>query len=344
MAELERSEHGDSGRARGWMLRAVRARTIRRTADGYVSDLWRPVSPVTDGSMRSSGRRRWRRCPRTRAHRRGLAVRGSDAGVAAPGPGRGLCRRANRRSRSRWPRSRQRLRRTIRRLRRPSKRRRHRCFVPGRTPPATAHPRFPLSFPSCARRTIPASTMSRQATNSPSPRTGAASGRRLARLPVPPRRVSAIQPDPARFAAISRFPDQPNLRVLAKPRAARYQVRERFLSHAGHAAWSAAIAQLVEHVIRNDGVGGWSPSSAPVKLTKNSDFLDRAWRRAVISSERRTTARVLNCVEARRRRWRDFAERPGEVEDDGYRLREIILRGQKEATHEVLDFPFVVLP
>ncbi len=48
MAELERGEHGDSGRARAWMLRAVRARHDPVwTADGYVSDRWRPVSPVT---------------------------------------------------------------------------------------------------------------------------------------------------------------------------------------------------------------------------------------------------------------------------------------------------------
>jgi HemY protein len=48
MAELERSEHGDSGKARAWTLRAVRARHDPAwTADGYVSDRWRPVSPVT---------------------------------------------------------------------------------------------------------------------------------------------------------------------------------------------------------------------------------------------------------------------------------------------------------
>jgi HemY protein len=48
MAELERGEHGDSGRARAWMLRAVRAaHDPVWTADGYVSDRWRPVSPVT---------------------------------------------------------------------------------------------------------------------------------------------------------------------------------------------------------------------------------------------------------------------------------------------------------
>jgi HemY protein len=48
MAEIERTEHGDSGRARTWTLRAVRARHDPAwTADGYVSDRWRPVSPVS---------------------------------------------------------------------------------------------------------------------------------------------------------------------------------------------------------------------------------------------------------------------------------------------------------
>src|SRR4051812_26811544 len=48
MAEVERNEHGDSGRARAWTLRAVRAlHDPAWTADGYVSDRWRPVSPVS---------------------------------------------------------------------------------------------------------------------------------------------------------------------------------------------------------------------------------------------------------------------------------------------------------
>jgi HemY protein len=48
MAEIERTEHGDSGRARAWTLRAVRAlHDPVWTADGYVSDKWRPVSPVS---------------------------------------------------------------------------------------------------------------------------------------------------------------------------------------------------------------------------------------------------------------------------------------------------------
>ncbi|MGX9391313.1 heme biosynthesis HemY N-terminal domain-containing protein [Nitrobacteraceae bacterium UC4446_H13] len=48
MAEIERTEHGDSGRAREWTMRAVRALPDPVwTADGYVSDRWRPVSPLT---------------------------------------------------------------------------------------------------------------------------------------------------------------------------------------------------------------------------------------------------------------------------------------------------------
>jgi HemY protein len=48
MAEIERTEHGDSGRARAWALRAVRAlHDPVWTADGYVSASWRPVSPVS---------------------------------------------------------------------------------------------------------------------------------------------------------------------------------------------------------------------------------------------------------------------------------------------------------
>jgi HemY protein len=47
-ARLEEMEHGDDGRAREWMTRAVRARRDPAwTADGFVSDRWMPVSPVT---------------------------------------------------------------------------------------------------------------------------------------------------------------------------------------------------------------------------------------------------------------------------------------------------------
>ncbi len=48
MAEIEELEHGDVGRAREWVARAVRAaRDPAWTADGFVSDRWLPVSPVT---------------------------------------------------------------------------------------------------------------------------------------------------------------------------------------------------------------------------------------------------------------------------------------------------------
>jgi len=46
MAEIERSESGDEGRAREWMARALRAaHDPAWTADGVVSDRWMPVSP-----------------------------------------------------------------------------------------------------------------------------------------------------------------------------------------------------------------------------------------------------------------------------------------------------------
>jgi HemY protein len=48
MAEIEQAEHGDEGRAREWMARALRApRDPAWTADGFVSDRWMPVSPIT---------------------------------------------------------------------------------------------------------------------------------------------------------------------------------------------------------------------------------------------------------------------------------------------------------
>jgi HemY protein len=48
MAEIEDGEHGDKGRARQWVARAVRApRDPMWTADGYASLTWAPVSPAT---------------------------------------------------------------------------------------------------------------------------------------------------------------------------------------------------------------------------------------------------------------------------------------------------------
>jgi HemY protein len=48
MAELERAEHNDEGRAREWLARAVNAAPDPAwTADGHVSDQWLPASPIT---------------------------------------------------------------------------------------------------------------------------------------------------------------------------------------------------------------------------------------------------------------------------------------------------------
>jgi HemY protein len=48
MAELEEKEHNDEGRAREWMARALYGRRDPAwTADGFVSQRWLPISPVT---------------------------------------------------------------------------------------------------------------------------------------------------------------------------------------------------------------------------------------------------------------------------------------------------------
>ena len=64
MAEIERTEHGDSGRARAWTLRAVRAlHDPVWTADGYVSaSLAAGIAGVGPASTPFNGRRRWRHC------------------------------------------------------------------------------------------------------------------------------------------------------------------------------------------------------------------------------------------------------------------------------------------
>ncbi len=59
MAEIEEAEHGDTGRVREWMSRAVRAaRDPVWTADGVVSERWLPVRR-TAGSTASNGNCRW---------------------------------------------------------------------------------------------------------------------------------------------------------------------------------------------------------------------------------------------------------------------------------------------
>ena len=48
MADIEDAETGDQGKVREWLARAVRApRDPAWTADGYVSEIWLPVSPIS---------------------------------------------------------------------------------------------------------------------------------------------------------------------------------------------------------------------------------------------------------------------------------------------------------
>jgi HemY protein len=48
MAEIEAGEHGDQGRVRGWLTRALAApRDPVWTADGQIFEHWAPVSPVS---------------------------------------------------------------------------------------------------------------------------------------------------------------------------------------------------------------------------------------------------------------------------------------------------------
>ncbi|MEM7214623.1 MAG: heme biosynthesis HemY N-terminal domain-containing protein [Pseudomonadota bacterium] len=48
MADIEEGQHGDHGRMRDWLSRAVRAPADEAwTADGHVSEEWLPMSPVT---------------------------------------------------------------------------------------------------------------------------------------------------------------------------------------------------------------------------------------------------------------------------------------------------------
>ncbi len=48
MAEIEEGEHGDRGRVRDWLARAVRApRDPNWVADGHVFEAWAPISPIS---------------------------------------------------------------------------------------------------------------------------------------------------------------------------------------------------------------------------------------------------------------------------------------------------------
>src|SRR5438132_6308717 len=66
------------------------------------------------------------------------------------------------------------------------------------------------------------------------------------------------RPRPAAGGDFCRAGAATNPVFLANRGSARYQVRALRVAP-GRRVWSAAIAQLVEHVIRNDGVTGSSP-------------------------------------------------------------------------------------
>src|SRR3979409_2022816 len=65
--------------------------------------------------------------------------------------------------------------------------------------------------------------------------------------------------------------------VLANPPGARYQDARAFAGHwPDRVAGSAAIAQLVEHVIRNDGVTGSNPVCGTNQINHLASFREFA--------------------------------------------------------------------
>ena len=273
MAEIERTEHGDSGRARAWTLRAVRAlHDPVWTADGYVSAIWRPVSPVSGRidafqwqmplaalpsdrnaaieaspfeqamlAPRAAPPNRLESRPESEAGQRGAAERAGARGGTGQFADPGRSRRAGPRRCA------------------PAARRIGRGHAGAAVPRPRGSPEghrqdaakgapsgIPPVLPDLAgarRSRHRRRGGARRIRGTTAPRAGP--GRRLARLSVPLGQL--IRP----FAGIAFF--------LPKGRCP--------ISGAGVFAplaraaslWFAAIAQLVEHVIRNDGVTGSSP-------------------------------------------------------------------------------------
>ena len=208
MAEIERTEHGDSGRARAWTLRAVRAlHDPVWTADGYVSSTWRPVSPVS-GRLDAFV---WQTPVAALPSDKNATIEPSpfeEAMLAPPAPRREPPRQPEpvpvpaRRARSNWRRRPNRTilrwlrlrrnRRLSRHPRSPNRRRspprrcsaRAPCSARARTCsnticPGPPHRAFRRSSRFCGRPTIPGSTTNRSATNSrnkPSPPARPAAG------------------------------------------------------------------------------------------------------------------------------------------------------------------------
>ena len=278
MAEIERGEHGDTGRARAWMLRAVRARHDPVwTADGYVSDRWRPVSPVT-GRLDAF---QWQTPVAALPSDKGAAIESSpfEEAMLAPRPRRAVvlepppvapaapkqsrvepCGRAARRRPGQ--RRRPRRRRTgpgrggPRRHRRPQPNRPRSlprpCSAPARTFRRRFRRRIPAVIPIIRAPMTPESTTKARRTNSPSksarPRRKPAAGAGFCRAGAALRGFVKLGRAQNR---LKRFSCQAGRCPISGG--------TRFQPCAERRVWSAAIAQLVEHVIRNDGVTGSSP-------------------------------------------------------------------------------------
>ena len=298
MAEIERTEHGDSGRARAWTLRAVRAlHDPAWTADGYVSDRWRPVSPVT-GRLDAF---QWQTPVAALPSDKGAAIESSafeEAMLATPRravvlePPKDVDARAGRRA------GRTRAAPRLQRLRRPPSRtmRRRRLPPPRRPPPRPARPGAgprASASPAQAGRIgakpagppVPLAAGYSEGRSDPdsgrdSPHPGARRSRGRRRRPGgrirgtnrpaqgPGRRLAGI------FVTLGRRDSNYDFARPAffLPIGAVPDIRcGRFRLTPERRVWSAAIAQLVEHVIRNDGVTGSSPVCGTISHPNKSD-------------------------------------------------------------------------
>ena len=233
MAELEGLE-GDEGRAREWMARALHAaRDPAWTADGFVSERWLPVSPVT-GRLDAF---QWKVPVADLAERR--AARGRARGAEAPAlPPRGAVAAAQRGA---------------------GAGRRPQCL---RNAPAVA--RAPM-------RPAPIIPLA-QVPDDPGPE---------------PEDAELVAPGPLATDS-SAFPvklgrpatDRPASGVPVVVGIVPAVTFLRFCPQATiQAPEFAAVAQLVEHLIRNEGVGGSSPfrgTMYTIDITRIFLFLLRA--------------------------------------------------------------------
>src|SRR3954452_23666406 len=132
------------------------------------------------------------------------------------------------------------------------------------TSPSRKPPAFQPSFRLCARPTTPASRTTRPRTNTGNNRSVPRTARPVAGAASSPAgageqpvlRVALRLRNSLESADYGSFDDRV---FLAKAGGGRYQMRAVVGRVLARVAWSAAIAQLVEHVIRNDGVTGSNP-------------------------------------------------------------------------------------